>query len=207
MKENKRGIDVRGNRAARNYSAGEMVRRVLWGFGQWMVRLSPRPCFAWRRMVLRCFGCRVGAQVHVYPSTRILFPWKLRIGDWSALGEDVRVYNPGPIVIGRRVTISHGAHLCSATHDHTDPELPILKRPIGIGRDAWLCADSFLGPGARVGAGTVVGARAVVTGRVAPWTVVAGNPARPISRRKLQSGPLASGTSTEASGRGATFRR
>ena len=38
-------------------------------------------------------------------------------------------------------------------------------------------------PGVRVGSGAVIGARALVTGDVAPYAVVAGNPAREIRRR------------------------
>ena len=138
---------------------------------------------------MRWFGARVGAHVRVCPSTRILFPWNLRIGDWSALAEDVRIYNPGLIVIGESVTISHGAHLCSGTHEYTQPDLPLLRPPIKIGDNAWICSEAFIGPGVRVGAGVVVGARAVVSRTVKPWTVVVGNPARCIGPRELKSKP------------------
>ena len=63
--------------------------------------------------------------------------------------------------------------------------MPLLKPPIGIGDQAWICADAFVGPGVVVGEGAVVGARAVVTKNVEPWTVVAGNPARFIKKRQL----------------------
>src|SRR5271166_6386706 len=101
-------LDISSNRAARKYSDREMAWRVLWLLGQRLVRLSPRPCFGWRRFLLRCFGAKVGAHVHTYPSMRVLLPWNLFIGDWSALGEDVLIYNPGHVAIGQKVTISHG---------------------------------------------------------------------------------------------------
>src|SRR5512138_1192928 len=100
------GLDIAANRKARKYSRWEMARRVAWGAGQWLVRLSPRPCFGWRRWVLRAFGARVGAHVHVYPSTRVCFPWNLVAGDWTALGEEVLIYNPGRVTIGQKVTVS-----------------------------------------------------------------------------------------------------
>ena len=149
------------------------------------MRLSPRPCFAWRSLVLRMFGASVGAHVRIESSTRILFPWNLKIGAWSALGRDVRIYNPGSIVLGQKVTISHGAHLCAGTHDHTRADLPLVKQPIRIGDGAWVCADAFIGPGSIVGTGAVIGARAVVTGRVTDWTLMAGNPAKALGLRKL----------------------
>jgi putative colanic acid biosynthesis acetyltransferase WcaF len=184
-------LDIASNRAARNYSNSEMTRRFLWFFGQWLFRLSPRPCFAWRRAILRCFGAEIGSQVNTYPSSKIYFPWNLRVGAWSALGEDVLIYNLGLITIGRMVTISHCAHLCAGTHDHTRPHLPLLRPPIYIDDQAWICADAFVGPGVRVGEGAVVGARAVVIKNVPPWTVVGGNPARLLGTRELHLPPPA----------------
>ena len=178
-------LDIFANRHARKYSRLEQVSRGLWFFGEWLLRLSPRPCFDWRCWVLRRFGARIGEHVRICPTTRILFPWKLRIGNWSAVAENATIYNPGLIVIGARATISHGAHLCSGTHDYTQTDLPLLRLPIKIGDQAWICTEAFIGPGVRVGTGAVVGARAVSHRAVAPWTVVAGNPARPIGLRKL----------------------
>jgi putative colanic acid biosynthesis acetyltransferase WcaF len=158
----------------------------MWMYGQWLIRMSPRPWFAWRRFVLRCFGAEVGSHVNIYPSTRIYFPWKLSVGDWSALGEDALIYNLGPVTIGQSVTISHGAHLCAGTHDYTRVDLPLLKPPIQIEDQAWICTEAFINPGVIVGQGAVVAARAVVTRSVAAWSIVAGNPARPIGTRELR---------------------
>src|SRR5690349_11058144 len=91
--------DMSANRAARKYTAGEQWRRVLWALGQWAIRLSPRPAFGWRRMVLRLFGARVGRQVHLYPSTRIYMPWNVEIGDWAAIGEEAFIYSLGQVRI------------------------------------------------------------------------------------------------------------
>src|SRR5215469_8593818 len=178
-------LDIPANRAARNYSRSEWIGRGLWAMGRWLLRLSPRPCFGWRRLVLRCFGAPVGAHVHVYPDTRIYFPWNLSVGEWTALGEGVLIYNLGRVEIGRQVTISHGAHLCAGTHDHRLPGFPLVKPPIQIQDQVWICADAFVGPGVRIAEGAVVGARAVVTKNVSAWEIMAGNPARRVGVRKL----------------------
>ena len=178
-------LDIQSNRAAAKYSRPEMGRRMLWIFGRCLFRFSPRPFFGWRRFVLRCFGARIGVHVNTYPSTRIYFPWNLTAGDWSAIGEDVLIYNLGPVTLGEKVTISHQAHLCAGTHDYTRADLPLLKPPIAIKDQAWICADAFIGPGVTVGEGAVVGARAVVMKNIEPWAVVAGNPARFVKRRSL----------------------
>jgi putative colanic acid biosynthesis acetyltransferase WcaF len=180
-------IDVSANRQARKYSRGEMTRRVLWMLVQPLFRFSPRPAFGWRRWLLRRLGAQVGRQVHIYPSARIYYPWMLTIGDDSAIGEDALIYNLGRVTIGRRATISHRAHLCAGTHDYRDATLPLLRPPIAVGDDTWICADAFIAPGVTIGNGAVVGARAAVFKDVEPWTVVGGNPAQVITQRILRN--------------------
>src|SRR6266571_8255409 len=178
-------LDIKKNRRAQKYSSGEMTRRVLWTFVQPLFRFSPRPCFAWRRFILRRFGAMVGRNVHVYPSATIYFPWNLEAGDESAIGEYAFIYNLGGVTIGARATISHRAHLCAGTHDHTKPDFPLLRPPIVIGSDAWICADAFVGPAVTVGEGAIVGAGAVAMKDVRPWRIVIGNPARESRRREI----------------------
>ena len=120
-------------------------------------------------------------------TAKIWMPWKFSIGDWSAVGEEVWIYNLGNVTVGARVTISQKAHLCAGTHDHEDPAMPLLKLPIRIGDQVWICADAFIGPGVVVGEGAVVGAAAVAMADVPPWSVVAGNPAKFIKKRMLRN--------------------
>jgi putative colanic acid biosynthesis acetyltransferase WcaF len=179
-------LDIRTNRKARKYSRSELARRVLWSVGGLLFRLSPRPFFAWRRFILRCFGAEIAEGVHVYASAVIYMPWNLSVGAWTAIGEDALIYNLGPVRIGSQVTISQRAHLCAGSHDYARPDMPLLKPPIRIEDQAWVCADAFIGPGVSVRQGAVVGARAVVMKDVPPWTVVAGNPARALKTRELR---------------------
>jgi putative colanic acid biosynthesis acetyltransferase WcaF len=180
-----RKLEVVANRRSRKYSRSQLARRVAWSAGSLLFRLSPRPMFGWRAFVLRCFGADIGPHVHFYPTVRVEQPWNLSVGPWSAVGEGAWIYNLGKITLGARVTVSHRAHLCAGTHDYTSAEFPLLRPPIAIGDDAWICADAFVGPGVHVGEGAVVGARAVAVADVEPWTVVAGNPARCVKQRSL----------------------
>lgn len=52
-----------------------------------------------------------------------------------------------------------------------------------IGHDTWIGHGALIKPEVTVGHGAVIGAGSVVTKDVAPWTIVAGNPARLIRRR------------------------
>ena len=175
-----RRVDVSANRAARKWSRRELAGRLLWALVAPLFALSPRPFWGWRRWLLRRFGATIDRRVHVYPSVRITIPWNIEIGDQSTIGDRAILYALGPITIGERVTVSQGAHLCAGTHDWRRADRPLLKVPITIGDDAWICADAFIGPNVSVGRGAIVGARAVAMKNVPEETTVVGNPARPI---------------------------
>jgi putative colanic acid biosynthesis acetyltransferase WcaF len=181
-----RKIDIAANRKAVKYSKGILFMRLLWGATRPFFRFSPRFFWGWRNLLLRLFGAKIGNNVHIYNSAVIYMPWNLEIGDWSAIGEYAFIYNLGKLTIGNRVTISHRAHLCAGTHDYTDPAMPLLKSPIIIVDQVWVCTDAYVGPGVTVGEGAVVGARAVVVKDVEPWAVVAGNPAGFIKKRIMK---------------------
>lgn len=86
-------------------------------------------------------------------------------------------YNPGFI----------WADFCKATGE--DFKVHKLKRegtkrgPITIGNDVWIGQGALLRAGVTIGDGAVIGANTVVTKDVAPFTIVAGNPARVIRQR------------------------
>lgn len=61
-------------------------------------------------------------------------------------------------------------------------ELPI-KGDTVVGSDVWIGQNAVILPGVHIGDGAVVGANSVVGSDVAPYTIVAGNPARPVRRR------------------------
>lgn len=155
---------------------------MAWALAQPLFVWSPRPFWRWRRWLLRRFGARIGSEVHIHPSVRITIPWNLTIGDQTAVGDRAILYALGPISVGARSTISQGAHLCAGTHDWRRPDMPLLKPPIQVGDNVWICADAFIGPGVTVGDGAIIGARSVAMRDVEGSTVVGGNPAREIKR-------------------------
>jgi putative colanic acid biosynthesis acetyltransferase WcaF len=177
-------LNIAANRNAVKWTARELAGRAIWELLRApLFSWTPRPLWGWRRFILRCFGARIGANVHIHPDVRIVIPWNLEIGDDSSVGERAILYALGPITIGLRATISQNAHLCAGTHDFRATDMALLKPPILIGDEAWICADAFIGPGVRVGARGVVGARAVVVKDVGPGVIVAGNPARVVGKR------------------------
>lgn len=164
------------------------IARVTWNL-VWMFLFRPTPrgvLYGWRRFLLRLFGARIGKGAHILPSCRVWLPSNLTMGDHSCLSEAVDCYCVDRITIGNQTVVSQGAFLCTASHDIASPTMELTHRPIVIGPQSWIAARAFIGPGVTIGEGSVVGACAVVTRDVAPWTVVAGNPARFVRKRVLQ---------------------
>lgn len=184
--------DVSVKRRTKKYSRKELVGRIFWRILSPVFRISPRPMWWIRNLILRTFGAKISKSVRIYPTVRISIPWNLSIAESTTVGEFVNLYALGPIEIGARTTISQNVHICAGTHDFENPEFTLLREGITIGEDVWICADAFVGPKVNVGNGAVVGARGVVVKNVDPWTVVAGNPAKLIRSRK---GSVSSGDS------------
>jgi putative colanic acid biosynthesis acetyltransferase WcaF len=173
-----------------SFTLGDRLYRACWNLvAALLFRPSPRPLHAWRAFLLRLFGAEIGPHVHVYPGVRIWSPRNLRIEGHVGVGDGAILYNMGPLTIGRRATISQGAHLCGGSHDVDDPTFQLIAGPITIGAHAWICADAFVAMNVSVAEGAVVGARSVVTRSLAePWTVYAGHPARALRARRGAAG-------------------
>lgn len=52
-----------------------------------------------------------------------------------------------------------------------------------VGNDVWIGYDSLVMPGVKIGDGAIIAAGSVVTNDVAPYTIIGGNPAKPIKAR------------------------
>lgn len=157
--------------------------QLWWIVQDTLFRWSPQFMYGWRRFLLRLFGAKVGKRVLIRPTAKVTFPWKVKIGDYSWIGDDVVLYSLGEIEIGNNVVISQRSYICTGSHDYTKIDFPIFAKKIVIEDEAWLATDVFVAPGVRIGRGTVVGARSSVFKDLPPGKVCIGNPAKPIKDR------------------------
>jgi len=167
------------------FSLTNRLQRLVWGI-VWLLlyRPSPRPFHAWRSMLLRLFGAKMGPNCHFYPASRVYSPWNLVCDDQVTAGDGAEIYNPSPIKLGSHAILSQGCYVCGATHDFDDPAFPLLSYAMEIGPYAWICARACVGPGVTVGEGAVLGLASVATRSLEPWTVYGGSPAVRIRERK-----------------------
>ena len=91
-----------------------------------------------------------------------------------------------PITLGDDVQLGPGVQLLTSDHPRAaDKRAAGLEsaRPITIGPRAWLGGGVIVLPGLEIGADAVIGAGSVVTRPIAPGTIAAGNPCRPVAAR------------------------
>jgi putative colanic acid biosynthesis acetyltransferase WcaF len=139
--------------------------------------------YGWRRFLLRLFGAKIGKNVIIRPNVTITYPWKVTIGDYSWIGDNVELYSLGEIEIGSNVVISQKSYLCAASHNYGKEDFPIWSKKITIEDECWLATDVYVSPGITIEQGTIVGARSSVFNDLPAYKICVGTPAKPIKDR------------------------
>jgi hypothetical protein len=107
------------------------------------------------------------------------------LGKFCSIAAHVRI-NPGNHPIDR-ATQSHFTYRASRYFPCEADEDAFFawrrSHQVTIGHDVWIGHGAVILPGRTIGTGAVVAAGAIVTKDVAPYTIVGGNPARPIRDR------------------------
>ena len=161
------------------------IVQLWWLVQSFLFRTSPQFLYGWRKFLLRLFGAKIGKKVIIRPSVKITYPWKLTIGDYSWIGDDVDLYTLGVIDIGNNVVISQRSYLCTASHNYKKKNFPIYQKPIKICDEVWIATDVFIAPGITIGRGTVIGSRSSVYEDIPSNKVCLGHPAKIIRERKI----------------------
>lgn len=145
-------------------------------FWKWWLPARLRP------KLLRAFGANVGDGVFIRHRVRVLWPWKLTVGDNTWIGEDAWILNLEPVSIGHDVCISQGAFLCGGSHDMTSPTFEYDNGSITVDDEVWIGAQAMILRGVTVGKGAVVAARCKVSSDVPPASLMTSSGMRGQSR-------------------------
>ncbi len=166
------------------FSVGARLRRLTWRIFYYLVfRPSPTPLHAWRSVVLRAFGAKIGRANHIYPGAKIWAPWLLVTEDVVTIASGAEVYNPGGVYLAHHAIVSQDAYICGASHNYNEFEFAFFSREIRMEPYSWVCARAIVLPGVVLAEGSVLGAGSVATRTLDAWGVYAGNPARLVKWR------------------------
>lgn len=164
-----------------------LMVQLWWIVQSTLFAWSPQFLYGWRRFLLQLFGAKVGRKVLFRPTVKVTYPWKVSVGDYSWIGDDVVLYSLGEINIGSNTVISQRSYLCTGSHDYASLSFDIFSKPVEIGNEVWIATDVFVAPGVCVGDGSVVGARSTVLHDLAPGKICYGNPAVAVKGRPISS--------------------
>lgn len=135
-----------------------------------------------RVLALRLFGAAIGDGVVIRPRVRVKFPWKLRIGARSWVGEGVWIHNQDQVYIGNDAVVSQESFLTTGSHAHRR-DMGLITRPIRLEDGVWVTSRCMLLGGTVLGTSSLVAPMSVVSGVFPPNSVVRGNPAVIVGRR------------------------
>lgn len=156
---------------------------------------------------------QVGKDVIVWPSTKIISPEKINIGDSviiddfvfimggerTSIGSFVHIASftsilgGGEFIIEDFAGISSGSRIYTGNDDYlgnslTGPTVPHpyrvpIRSFVHIKKHAIIGANTVILPGVTIGEGAAIGANSTVTKDCEPWTIYTGSPARPLKPR------------------------
>ncbi|MCG7856205.1 WcaF family extracellular polysaccharide biosynthesis acetyltransferase [Flavihumibacter sediminis] len=136
-------------------------------------------------LLLRTFGSVIGKDVNIKPYVNIKYPWKLIIGDYCWIGENVWIDNLANIKIGNHVCISQGAYLLTGNHSFSKSSFDLMVQGIILDDGVWIGAQSLVCPGITCFSHSVLTARSVATKDLEAYTIYQGNPALAIKERVI----------------------
>lgn len=168
----------------KNFRGRNAIIVQLWWFVQaTLFRFSPQAMYGWRRFLLRLFGASIGKKVIIRPTAKVTYPWKISIGNYSWIGDEVTLYSLGEIEIESNVVISQKSYLCTGSHDYTEANFLIFSKKITVKKGCWIATDVFISPGVTIEENTVVGSRSSVYESLPKNKICIGNPAKPVKER------------------------
>lgn len=126
----------------------------------------------------------VGKRVRFARNLDIRSPYRIKIGNFVHINKKVLLDGRGGLLtIGDNVDIAQEVNIWTLQHDYNDPAYKSIGKPVIIEDFVWIASRATVLPGVTIGRGAVVASCAVVTKDVPPLSVVAGVPAKIISKR------------------------
>lgn len=168
---------------------------------------DPRPRW-WIRNMVNTFKHSIGKKARIRANVRRdLFPYNGFVLGAGSIIEDFSVVNNGvgdvfigersiiglgnviigPVKIGNDVMLAQHIVVSGLNHGYEDITIAPSKQPVSckqiiIKDKVWIGANAVITAGTTIGEHAVVGAGSVVTKDVPDYTIVAGNPAKPIKK-------------------------
>ncbi|HMG83547.1 MAG TPA: WcaF family extracellular polysaccharide biosynthesis acetyltransferase [Ferruginibacter sp.] len=182
-------IQLKVNNAAYRTSitiGASVIKQGLWYFINVIFFKNPLNINSGSKIILlRLFGATIGKGVVIKPSVNIKYPWKLKIGNHSWIGEEVWIDNLAAVTIGDNVCISQGALLLCGNHNYKKQTFDLILGEIILEDGVWIGARSIVCPGVKCASHAVLAVLSVASSNLEPYTIYKGNPAIAVNTRDI----------------------
>lgn len=164
------------------------LKQILWYFTNvFFLKSSWNLSSGLKKILLKSFGAKIGKGVVIKPAVNIKYPWKLIIGDYSWIGENVWIDNLSDVEIGNNVCISQGALLLCGNHDYKKTTFDLITKPIILNDGVWIGAKAIVCGGVTCKSHAVLCVASVATKDLEPYGIYRGNPCEKIKVREILS--------------------
>lgn len=157
---------------------------ILWMLCSWLFIKSSLPFPSiFKKLILELFGAKIGYGVVFKPSINIKFPWKLAIGNYCWIGENVWIDNLAEVIIEDNVCISQGAFLLTGNHNYKLTTFDLITNKIVLKSGVWIGAKTTVCPGVICNTNAILSVGSIATKDLQENTIYAGNPAVEVRKR------------------------
>ena len=175
---NKTDLSSYNNEWFKKEISASRLKQSLWYFANIIfIKNTWNPLNGLKCRMLKLFGAKLGKSVMIKPGVNIKYPWKLAVGDYTWIGENVWIDNLAPVHIGSNVCISQGAMLLTGNHNYAKTTFDLSVQPVTLEDGAWIGAQTVVCPGVTVRSHAVLTVGSVATRDLEPYGVYSGNPA------------------------------
>lgn len=169
------------------YQPGNKVKILLWYFfNAFFLKNKYNPSSKIKILVLKLFGAKIGKGVVIKPSISVKYPWKLTIGNYCWIGENVWIDNLDDVILGNNVCISQGALLLCGNHNYKVSSFNLIIGKIVLKDGVWIGAKSIVTQNVTCQSHSILAVNSVASTHLEANGIYKGNPAVKIRTRIIE---------------------
>lgn len=115
-----------------------------------------------RKLLYQMGGMKIGKKSIILMKTKVIFPWRIKIGDRATINECCFLDGRGGLEIGNDASISIFTILLTGSHDSKSSDFAYKPDKIIIGENVWIGARSIILAGAELKYACLIGAGSTV---------------------------------------------